>query len=219
MNLVHWHLYMSSHLNEWIGLHLFNDHTRPSGHISRPAHLNELRGQETWESILINWTINHIPGKYQINTNKHISVQFTLNIKCAQFISMCSTGHQQYNVNNPYESSIYNYPTHTHRNKSTICSIIHNLDVCINLLVADTLKCTQTSSSWAQDAVATIQPVMGVSVLHSPPDQHACRGTEWLERQTNPAWLHLTGLILGLHPANETQCYFVTTSLIGWAQA
>ena len=26
------------------------------------------------------------------------------------------------------------------------------------------------------------------------------------------------GLILGLHPANERQCYFVT-SLIGWVQA
>ena len=28
-----------------------------------------------------------------------------------------------------------------------------------------------------------------------------------------------TGLILGLHPANERRRYFVTTSLIGWAQA
>ena len=28
----------------------------------------------------------------------------------------------------------------------------------------------------------------------------------------------LTGLILGLHPANERRRYFVTTSLIGWAQ-
>ena len=27
------------------------------------------------------------------------------------------------------------------------------------------------------------------------------------------------GLILGLRPANERRCYFVTTSLIGWAQA
>ena len=27
-----------------------------------------------------------------------------------------------------------------------------------------------------------------------------------------------TGLILGLHPANQKQRYFVTTSLIGWAQ-
>ena len=26
-------------------------------------------------------------------------------------------------------------------------------------------------------------------------------------------------LILGLHPANENWCYFVTMSLIGWAQA
>ena len=28
-----------------------------------------------------------------------------------------------------------------------------------------------------------------------------------------------TGLILGLLPANERRRYFVTTSLIGWAQA
>ena len=29
----------------------------------------------------------------------------------------------------------------------------------------------------------------------------------------------ISGLILGLGPANERQCYFVTMSLIGWAQA
>ena len=29
----------------------------------------------------------------------------------------------------------------------------------------------------------------------------------------------ITGLILGLHPANERRRYFVTTSPIGWAQA
>ena len=28
-----------------------------------------------------------------------------------------------------------------------------------------------------------------------------------------------TGLIVGLHPANERWCYSVTTSLIGWARA
>ena len=40
------------------------------------------------------------------------------------------------------------------------------------------------------------------------------------------AWLNKTvetniisGLILGLHQANVRQRYFVTTSLIGWAQA
>ena len=31
--------------------------------------------------------------------------------------------------------------------------------------------------------------------------------------------VHFTGLILGLRPANESRRYFVTTSLIGWAQA
>ena len=30
---------------------------------------------------------------------------------------------------------------------------------------------------------------------------------------------YITGLILGLRPANERRRYFVTTSLIGWAQA
>ena len=29
----------------------------------------------------------------------------------------------------------------------------------------------------------------------------------------------VSGLILGLRPANETLCYLVTTILIGWAQA
>ena len=29
----------------------------------------------------------------------------------------------------------------------------------------------------------------------------------------------ISGLILGLHPANERQRYFVTMSLIGWGQA
>ena len=29
----------------------------------------------------------------------------------------------------------------------------------------------------------------------------------------------ISGLILGLCPANEKRCYFVTTSLIGWVQA
>ena len=32
-------------------------------------------------------------------------------------------------------------------------------------------------------------------------------------------WLNRSGLILGLRPANKRQRYFVTMSLIGWAQA
>ena len=32
-------------------------------------------------------------------------------------------------------------------------------------------------------------------------------------------YIKASGLILGLRPANERQCYFVTTSLIGWVQA
>ena len=31
-------------------------------------------------------------------------------------------------------------------------------------------------------------------------------------------YISYTGLILGLRPANERRRYFVTTSLIGWAQ-
>ena len=30
---------------------------------------------------------------------------------------------------------------------------------------------------------------------------------------------NMSGLILGLRPTNERQCYLVTLSLIGWAQA
>ena len=33
--------------------------------------------------------------------------------------------------------------------------------------------------------------------------------------QWHSTWSY-AGLILGLHPANERRCYFVTTSLIGW---
>ena len=35
----------------------------------------------------------------------------------------------------------------------------------------------------------------------------------------NRVLIGYTGLILGLRPANERRRYFVTTSLIGWAQA
>ena len=44
----------------------------------------------------------------------------------------------------------------------------------------------------------------------------------WCARKTQPKDIScnmgLTGLILGLRPANERRRYFVTTSLIGWAQ-
>ena len=37
--------------------------------------------------------------------------------------------------------------------------------------------------------------------------------------QVHTMWYHsITGLILGLCLANERRCYFVTMSLIGWAQ-
>ena len=35
----------------------------------------------------------------------------------------------------------------------------------------------------------------------------------------NQLFTSISGLILGLRPANERRQYFVTTSLIGWAQA
>ena len=37
--------------------------------------------------------------------------------------------------------------------------------------------------------------------------------------QAENGTMFVTGLILGLCPANERRRYFVTTSLIGWAQA
>ena len=46
-------------------------------------------------------------------------------------------------------------------------------------------------------------------------------GTYLVPRYLQLPWWHVTaaGLILGLRPTNERGCYFVTTSLIGWAQA
>ena len=40
------------------------------------------------------------------------------------------------------------------------------------------------------------------------------------ERKTSFVWNpdQYSRLILGLRPANERRCYFVATSLIGWAQ-
>ena len=43
-------------------------------------------------------------------------------------------------------------------------------------------------------------------------------GLLWLLSRTFPQKNVLTGLILGLHPANERHHYKVTLSLIGWAQ-
>ena len=43
----------------------------------------------------------------------------------------------------------------------------------------------------------------------------------FIEHQRSRGWCHVllfTWLSLGLHPANERRRYFVTTSLIGWAQ-
>ena len=38
-------------------------------------------------------------------------------------------------------------------------------------------------------------------------------------RGVNGPLLWHPGLILGLHPGNESRCYFVVTSFIGWVQA
>ena len=40
---------------------------------------------------------------------------------------------------------------------------------------------------------------------------------KWPWWYTGTALYMYSGLILGLHPANERRCYCVTTSLIGWA--
>ena len=47
--------------------------------------------------------------------------------------------------------------------------------------------------------------------------RHPCR-LHIIHTSRIPNLLCRKGLILGLHPANERHCYFVTTSLIGWAQ-
>ena len=60
--------------------------------------------------------------------------------------------------------------------------------------------------------------------LHCPRDKSAYRKplAESTGYLTLPCLLTCLGpvswLILGLSPANERRCYFVTTSLIGWAQ-
>ena len=43
--------------------------------------------------------------------------------------------------------------------------------------------------------------------------------TQELTTNQSLAMSLIPGLILGLRPANESRCYFVTTSLIGWVQA
>ena len=48
----------------------------------------------------------------------------------------------------------------------------------------------------------------------SPYRLPACQIKAWFIWYTSPD----TGLILGLHPANERRRYFVTTSLIGWGK-
>ena len=45
------------------------------------------------------------------------------------------------------------------------------------------------------------------------------RAPPWLRGLGYHVNLHNSGMILGLRPANERRRYFVTTSLIGWAQA
>ena len=41
----------------------------------------------------------------------------------------------------------------------------------------------------------------------------------WNVMMNQNQYQYIPGLILGLHPANERPRYFVTKSLIGWAQA
>ena len=46
----------------------------------------------------------------------------------------------------------------------------------------------------------------------------AIEDDQWDSTKSRRTSSAITGLILGLHPANERRRYFVTTSLIGWAQ-
>ena len=91
--------------------------------------------------------------------------------------------------------------------------------------------------------INTLQPISVIFLTIYPPSQHHrhlicfpiswqfpyCVGklmvsymlsTNWClrirKREKNPA--HRIIRILGLRPANERRCYFVTASLIGWAQ-
>ena len=57
-----------------------------------------------------------------------------------------------------------------------------------------------------------------VSSTRLPIGFHSCR-TNMTTRVSKPHDYAMPRLILGLHPANERRRYFVTTSLIGWAQA
>ena len=62
-------------------------------------------------------------------------------------------------------------------------------------------------------AMELLQSCTKSMVLYLEPDA-------WRVAKFDIGCLHaITGLILGLHPVSERQCYFVTTSLIGWAQA
>ena len=54
---------------------------------------------------------------------------------------------------------------------------------------------------------------------HIKAQQNPIRVERKATRDTAGTALHISGLILGLRPANERRRYFVTTSLIGWAQA
>ena len=47
---------------------------------------------------------------------------------------------------------------------------------------------------------------------------HCPRNSPQYLKDPNSLLIAISGLILGLHPANERRCYYVTTSLIGWAQ-
>ena len=64
-------------------------------------------------------------------------------------------------------------------------------------------------------------------ILWAPLSWHKHGGCWWpgdyltADNQQPPCWsmaMGITGLILGLRPANERRRYFLTTSLIGWAQ-
>ena len=74
-------------------------------------------------------------------------------------------------------------------------------------------------TAWGCTSMCVVKVVLRVVTLIMPM-QRFCNFCEFVSYLGFTAFHHVhTGLILGLRPANKRRRYFVTTSLIGWAQA
>ena len=59
---------------DWIGLHLFNDDTRPSGHISRPFNLESANSMFIWQSIswlVMAWRLKEPGSPFNIKMSSY----------------------------------------------------------------------------------------------------------------------------------------------------